>query len=58
MTDVNVLRAAGNVQSDHHLVVCKVKVKRGWAPPPPRDEVQEVVKVGKAIEECCMQGRV
>ena len=45
VTDVNVLRAAGDVQSDHHLVVCKVKVKRGWAPPQPRGEVREVVKV-------------
>ena len=25
--DVNVLRDPGDVQSDHHLVVCKVKVK-------------------------------
>ena len=31
LTDVNVLRAAGDVQSDHHLVVCKVKVKLGWS---------------------------
>ena len=60
VTDVNVLRAAGDVQSDHHLVVCSVKVKRGWAPPPPTGEVRAVVKVErlrddeckKAYEEC------
>ena len=33
MFDVNVLRAPGDVQSDHHLVVCKVKVKGGWPLP-------------------------
>ena len=32
VTDVNVLRAAGDIQSDHHLVVCKIKVKREWIP--------------------------
>ena len=53
VTDVNVLRAAGYVQSDHHLVVCRVKVKRGWAPPPPRGEVREVVKVERLKNESC-----
>ena len=45
MTDVNVLRAAGGIHSDHLLVVCKVKVKRGWEPARPAEEVRKVVKV-------------
>ena len=53
VTDVNVLRAAGDVQSDHHLVVCRVKVKRGCAPPPPRGEVREVVKVERLRNVSC-----
>ena len=55
VTDVNVLRAAGDVQSDHHLVVCKVKVKRGGAPPPPRGEVREVVKVERLKDDGCKE---
>ena len=55
VTDVNVLRAAGDVQSDHHLVVCKVKVKRGRAPPPPRGEVREVVKVERLKNDGCKE---
>ena len=55
VTDVNVLRAAGDVQSDHHLVVCKVKVKRGRAPPPPRGEVREVVRVERLRNEGCKE---
>ena len=53
VTDVNVLRAAGDVQSDHHLVVCRVKVKRGCAPPPLRGEVREVVKVERLRNDRC-----
>ena len=49
------LRAAGDVQSDHHLVVCKVKVKRGRAPPPPRGEVREVVKVERLKNDGCRE---
>ena len=52
MTDVNVLRDAGGVHSDYHLVVCKVKVKRGWEPARPAGEVRE------EIEGCRVQGRV
>ena len=54
LTDVNVLHVAGDVQSDHHLVVCKVKVKLGWSPTHPRREVREVVKVErlKDVRKC------
>ena len=55
VTDVNVLRAAGAVHSDHHLVVCKVKVKRGWAPKRPTGEVREVVKVERLKEAGCRE---
>ena len=50
---MNVLRVAGDFQSDHHLVVCKVKVKRGWASPPPRGELREFVKVERLKNERC-----
>ena len=50
---MNVLRAAGDVQSDHHLVVCTMKVKRGWAPPSPTGEVREDVKVDRLKDDEC-----
>merc|ERR1712074_352681 len=49
------LCAAGDVQSEHHLVVCKVKVKRGWAPPRPRGEVREVVGVERLKNAGCKE---
>ena len=55
VTDVNVLRAAGGVHSDHHLVVCKVKVKRGWAPARPTGGVREVVKVERLNDAGCRE---
>ena len=51
--DVNVLRAPGDVHSDHHLVVCKVKVKGGRPLPPRIGEMREVVKVERLKEEEC-----
>lgn len=55
VTDVNVLRAAGNIQSDHHLVVCKVKVKREWIPQRATGEIRQVVKVEKLKDACCKE---
>ena len=36
-------------------MVCKVKVKRGRAPPPPRGEVREVVKVERLRNDGCKE---
>ena len=55
MTDVNVLRAAGGVHSDHHFVVCKVKVKRRWEPARPAGEVWEVVKLEISKDAGCKE---
>ena len=55
VTDVTVLRAAGDVQSDHHLVVCKMKVRRGRATTGQRDEVHEVVRVERLRDEGCKE---
>ena len=53
VTNVYVLRAARGVHSDHHLVVCKVKVKRGGEPARQTGEVREVVKVERLKNSGC-----
>ena len=53
MIDVNVLYTSGDVYSDHYLVVCKVKVKRGRAPQFPKEEVCQVVRVERFRSEGC-----
>ena len=55
VTDVNVLRAAGDVQSDHHLVVCKMKVKKEWVPTRTTGDVRQVVKVEKLKDLGCKE---
>ena len=53
VTDVNVLRAAVGVYSDHHLVVYKVKVNRGREPARQAGKVPEVVKVERLKDARC-----
>ena len=55
VTDVNLLRAARGGNSDHHLVVCKMEVKRGWEPARPAGEVREVVKVKRLKDAGCKE---
>ena len=55
MYNVYVLRAAGDVQSDHHLVIYKVKVKLEWSPPRLRGEIREFVKVERPKDEGCKE---
>ena len=57
VTDVNALRCAGDVQSDNHLVACKVKVNMGWSPPRPLGKVRELVKVERLKDvKMCLRG--
>ena len=56
VTDVNVLRAPGDVHSDHHLVVCKMKLMGGGrATPKPRGEVREAIRVERLQNEGCKE---
>ena len=51
LLDVNVLRRpTGDHQSDHHLVVGKVRVKCGRFPTAQEEEVRTVVRFERLVE--------